>query len=181
MPSRYAAFALSLFAVPLFAQQIPPQPPTLPQSQQVQNPPSTQVPAQPTCGGRSSNPRTACQPDIDKMMAALPDKAPAKPQRPRKVLVLNHAAGFVHSSIPLAGLTVEAMGKKTGAYTATITWDAADINAGNLKQYDLVFLNSTTGCFLDDPKDAAATAARKAALLEFVRGGKGIAGIHAAS
>ena len=188
MRSRFAAFALSLFAAPLFAvpslveaQQIPPQPPTLPPAQRVGAPPSTQVPAQPTCGGRSSNPRTACQPDIDKMMAALPETAPAKPQRPRKVLVLNHAAGFVHASIPLAGLTVEAMGKKTGAYTATISWDAADINAGNLKQYDAVFLNSTTGCFLDDPNDAAATAARKAALLEFVRGGKGIAAVHAAS
>ena len=135
MPSRFV-FVLSLCAAPLFAQQIPPQPPTNPPAQQVPAPP----PAQPTCGGRSSNPRTACQPDIDKMMAALPDQAPAKPARPRKVLVLNHAAGFVHSSIPLAGLTVEAMGKKTGAYTATITWDAADINADNLKQYSAIFL-----------------------------------------
>jgi type 1 glutamine amidotransferase len=180
MRSKLAAFVLTLFAAPLLAQQIPPQPPGVPPQTQVGQPPAP-TPAQPTCGGRSSNPRTACQPDVDKMMAALPDKAPAKPLRPRKVLVLNHAAGFVHSSIPLAGLTMEAMGKKTGAYAATITWDAADINTENLKQYDLVFLNNTTGCFLDDPNDAGATAARKAALLAFIRGGKGIAGIHAAS
>ena len=51
----------------------------------------------------------------------------------------------------------------------------------NLKQYDAIFLASTTGDFLDDPKDAAATAARRKALLAFVRGGKGLAGIHAAS
>jgi type 1 glutamine amidotransferase len=44
-----------------------------------------------------------------------------------------------------------------------------------------VFLDSTTGAFLDDPNDAAATAARRKALLDFVRGGKGLAGIHAAS
>jgi hypothetical protein len=31
------------------------------------------------CGGRSANPRVACPADIDKMMAALPDKAPAAP------------------------------------------------------------------------------------------------------
>src|SRR5262249_35447253 len=43
------------------------------------------------------------------------------------------------------------------------------------------FLASTTGAFLDDPKDEVATAARRRALLDFVRGGKGIAGIHAAS
>ncbi|HEY7057176.1 MAG TPA: ThuA domain-containing protein, partial [Vicinamibacterales bacterium] len=44
-----------------------------------------------------------------------------------------------------------------------------------------IFLASTTGAFLDDPNDAAATAARRKALLEFVRGGKGLAGIHAAT
>src|SRR3954466_1464355 len=142
---------------------------------------AAQTAEQPGCGGRSNNPRTTCQSDVDRMMAALPDKAPAKPQKPRKVLVLARAAGWVHSSIPLAAKTVEALGTKTGAWTATTTYDAADINTDNLKQYDLVFLDNTTGCFLDDPNDAAATAARKAALLAFIRGGKGIAGIHAAS
>jgi type 1 glutamine amidotransferase len=136
---------------------------------------------QDACGGRSTNPRVACQSDVDKMMAALPDKAIAKPLKPRKVLVLGHASGFVHSSIPLAAKMMEEMGKKTGAWTATTTYDPADINADNLKQYDLVFLDSTTGCFLDDPGDKAATDARRAALLDFIRGGKGIAGIHAAS
>jgi len=142
---------------------------------------SAQPPEQPGCGGRSNNPRSACPSDVDRMTAALPDKAPARPQKPRKVLVLGRAAGYVHSSIPLAAKTIEAMGARTGAWTATTTYDAADINTANLAQYDAIFLASTTGCFLDDPKDAAATAARKAALLEFVRGGKGIAGIHAAS
>ena len=118
--------------------------------------------------------------DVAKMMAALPGKAPAKPKRPRKVLVLSKAAGFVHSCIPLAAKTVEALGNKTGAWSTTITYDSADINTANLKQYDLIFLNNTTGAFLDDPNDAAATAARKSALLAFVRSGKGIAGIHAA-
>ena len=46
---------------------------------------------------------------------------------------------------------------------------------------DAIFLDSTTGEFLDDPNDKAATAMRKQALLEFVKGGKGLAGIHAAT
>ena len=133
------------------------------------------------CGGRSANPRVPCQSDVDKMMAALPDKAIAKPAKPRKMLVLASARGFVHSSIPLAAKMLDEMGKKTGAWTATTTYDAADINAANLKQYDVVFLDSTTGCFLDDPADKAATDARRAALLDFIRSGKGIAGIHAAT
>ena len=87
----------------------------------------------------------------------------------------------MHSSIPLAARTIEEIGKKTGAWSTTITYDAADINDANLKQYDAIFLASTTGEFLDDSNDAAATAARRKALLDFVRGGKGLAGIHAAS
>src|SRR5690606_6587944 len=103
------------------------------------------------------------------------------PASPRRVLVLARAAGFVHSSIPLAAATIDALGQKTGAWTTTISYDAADVTAENLRQFDAVFLASTTGAFLDDPADAAATAARRRALLEFVRGGKGLAGIHAAT
>jgi type 1 glutamine amidotransferase len=118
--------------------------------------------------------------DVAAMMAALPGAAPAKPKQPRKVLVIGRASGFVHSSIPLAARTIEEIGKKTGAWATTITYDAADVTEANLKQYDAVFLASTTGQFLDDPADPAATAARRKALLGFVRGGKGLAGIHAA-
>jgi type 1 glutamine amidotransferase len=119
--------------------------------------------------------------DVEKMMAALPAKAPATPKQPRKVLVLAKARGWVHSCIPLAAKTVEAMGAKTGAWTTTISYDSAAISAENLKQYDLLFLDNTTGAFLDDPNDPSVGPARKKALLEFVRSGKGLAGIHAAA
>ncbi len=45
-------------------------------------------PPAPTCGGRSSQPQSVCPEHVEAMMAALPDKPPAKPARPRKVLVL---------------------------------------------------------------------------------------------
>src|SRR4029450_10668439 len=44
-----------------------------------------------------------------------------------------------------------------------------------------ISLASTTGESLADANDATATAARKKAFLDFIRNGKGIAGIHAAS
>jgi type 1 glutamine amidotransferase len=119
--------------------------------------------------------------DVQAMMAALPDKAAVKPKQPRKVLVIARAAGYVHSSIPLAARTIEEMGKKTGAWSTAITYDVSGVTDANLKQYDAIVLTSTTGEFLDDPNDAAATAARRKAVLDFVRGGKGLAGIHAAS
>lgn len=124
--------------------------------------------------------RTPKPEDQQRMEAALPASAPEKPTKPRKVLVLCSAAGFVHSSIPLAAKTVEELGAKTGAWTTNVSYDPAVITAKNLQQYDLVFLDSTTGFFLDDA-DATVTRARKSALLDFVRSGKGLAGIHAAA
>jgi len=132
-------------------------------------------------GGRGAQPQVANVLDVQQMLAALPDTAPAAPKQPRKVLVLAKAAGFVHSSIPLASRMIEALGNKTRAWDTVITFNAADINEENLKQYDAIFLASTTGTFLDDPNDAAVTAARRKALLDFIRGGKGIAGVHAAT
>ncbi len=118
--------------------------------------------------------------DYVAMLDNLPTKAYARPKKTRKVLVLAHAAGYVHSSIPLAAETVKAMGEKTGAWSTTITFDPAQITAENLAGYDAIFLDNTTLAFLDDPKDPVATEAREKALLDFVRGGKGLAGIHAA-
>jgi type 1 glutamine amidotransferase len=119
--------------------------------------------------------------DVSAMMAALPDKPLATPQSLRRVLVLCTATGWVHTSIPLAAKMVEYLGDKTGAWMTTITYDPASITADNLKQYDAIFLDSTTGAFLDDPHDEATTQAHRQALLEFVKSGKGLAGIHAAT
>ena len=133
------------------------------------------------CGGRSQQPTVACPSDVEQMMAILPSAAPAKPLKARKVLIFSRipSAGFQHSSIPLAAKAVEELGKKTGAWTSDTSWDPAVFTTENLKKYDAIFLSSTTGCFLDAPGDKAATDARRAAFVEFVRSGKGVAGIHA--
>ena len=136
------------------------------------------------CGGRSQNPREACPNDVRRMIATLgllPDKPPAAPQKPRKVLIWSRlpSAGFQHSSIPLAAKMIEEMGKKTGAWTSTTSWEVSDITAENLKQYDAVFLSNTTGTFLDDPNDQTVTDARRKAFQDFLMSGKGVAGIHA--
>ncbi len=130
----------------------------------------------------NSTPMTAPQAAVDAMQAALPTTQGVKPLRPRKVLVFAHTGpgGFVHASIPVAAKTVEALGNRDHLWATTVSYNAADINTDNLRQYDAIFLDSTTACFLDD-KDPSVTAARRAAFLEFVRGGKGIVGIHAAT
>jgi hypothetical protein len=166
--------AICFLAIPSLAQETPP----APARQQTAPAPYSGNRAQSILNGVQI--QTAYREDLVSMEDSIPTKASAVPKKPRKVLVLCKAAGFVHSSIPLAAETVKAMGEKTGAYTATITYDPADINAANLAQYDAIFLDSTTLQFLDDPKDEAVTEARKKALLDFVRNGKGLAGIHAA-
>jgi type 1 glutamine amidotransferase len=141
-----------------------------------------QPPAPAGGGGRGAAQNQTPDPaHVQATIAALPEKAPAAPKQARKVLVIGRAAGFVHSSIPIAARTIDELGKKTGAWSTTITYDAGDVNEQNLKQYDAIVLVSTTGHFLDDPDDRATTAARRKAFLDFVRGGKGLVGIHAAT
>ena len=173
------AVALLLSAV-IFAQQAPPA--AAPGGRGGRGASGGRGPAQlDACGGRSGLPQIACASDISAMMAALPDKPYVAPESPRKILVLCKANGFVHSSIPLASKMVEYMGDRTGAWTTTISYDNAVITPENLKQYDALFLDSTTGAFLDDPNDPSGTEIRKKALLDFVKSGKGLAGIHAAT
>lgn len=85
---------------------------------------------------------------LEKVTAAAPEKATVQPAKPRKVLVFTNAPGFYHGSIPLAAKAVEIMGKKTGAYETVITDDPAAFDPANLKQFDAIFLDSTTGDML---------------------------------
>jgi len=90
----------------------------------------------------NSTPITVSQAAVDAMMGALPTTPGAVPMHRRKVLVMAHtgAGGFVHASIPLAAKAVEALGNQGGLWSTTVSYDAADINTDNLKQYDAIFL-----------------------------------------
>ena len=90
-------------------------------------------------------PRLPLDAHMQAMLAALPDRPAAKPTRQHKVLVLNKCAGFIHTPIPLVAKMIESFGNRTKAWSTTITFDPADINEQNLKQYDALVLNSTTG------------------------------------
>jgi len=111
---------------------------------------------------------------MEKVKAALPEKAPAKPQKPRKLLVFTLCTGFPHSSIEIAAESLRLMGEKTGAWTTVISNDPAIFTPEALKEFDAICFDNTTGSlFAED--------AKKAALMDFVKGGKGVIGIHAAT
>ncbi len=112
--------------------------------------------------------------ELKKIEAALPATAPAKPAKPRKILVFDRTEGFHHDSIPVGDKAFELMGEKTGAYTATVAHDMDVFTPENLAQYDAVLFENTTQLKFNDPK-------QRAALLDFIKSGKGFIGIHAAS
>jgi type 1 glutamine amidotransferase len=123
---------------------------------------------------------------IDRITKALPDAAPAKPQAKRKLLVYTRTAGFRHPSIPVGIKAITMMGDKTGAYLAYHTEDESFFEPEKLKTFDAVLMLNTTGdCLRPKGDDKAEVQKRedflKKSLVEFVAGGKGLLGIHAAT
>jgi type 1 glutamine amidotransferase len=112
--------------------------------------------------------------ELEKVKAAAPDKAPVHPAKPRKVLVYTACKGFVHDAIPIGTAALRVLGEKTGAFTIEEAAEPTALQADNLRKFDAVVFNNTTGELFEDE-------ALKAGLLDFVRGGKGIVGIHAAT
>ncbi len=109
---------------------------------------------------------------------AVPKQAPAQPKKARKLLVtsLNIRDGEPrkgHAAIPYGNLALELMGKQTGAFEPVFDNDIDMFLPQNLQQFDAVFFNNTVGVLFED-------AERQQALMDFVTGGKGLVGIHAA-
>jgi len=86
--------------------------------------------------------------EIKKITDAMPDKAPAKPQKKRRILVYSKCGGFYHGSIPYANKAFEIMGAKTGAFEAVVSDDLSNFEADKLKGFDAIILNNTTGDLL---------------------------------
>lgn len=132
--------------------------------------------------------------EVAKIEAALPEKAPAAPARPRKLLVVGSNAW--HDPVPYCSKTMELMGKKSGAFEAVVTEDGAFFEPDKLQAFDAVLVNNWHGFnpFLPVPKkefDAFPAEKRdelrrrearlRKSFLDFVVSGKGVVGIHAAT
>ncbi|MCP4259719.1 MAG: ThuA domain-containing protein [Planctomycetes bacterium] len=114
-----------------------------------------------------------------KIQNAMPEKAPAAARRARKLLVFNKDIwdGVIrkgHASIPYGNLAIEMMGRKTKAYETVVSSDIAMFRPENIRQFDAICFNNTTGVLFEDAR-------LKKSLLDFISGGKGFIGIHAAA
>lgn len=117
-----------------------------------------------------------------------------KPAVPRKLLVFSLTRGFKHASIPTGKVMMQLMGEKTGAFSAVVSDDLSHFEPENIKAYDAIcFLNTTLEVFSPSEqalkkmsaaeiKEAAAReASLKKSLMDYIKGGKGFVGIHAAT
>lgn len=110
--------------------------------------------------------------------AAIPGKSPALARQARRLLVmaLNVRDGQArkgHASIPAGNLALRLMGQKTGAYEVTFSDDINMLRRENLARFDAICFNNTVGVLTDDPE-------LRRSLLDYVAGGKGFIGLHAA-
>jgi type 1 glutamine amidotransferase len=115
--------------------------------------------------------------EVQQITKAVPRKATARPaRRPRrKMLVFSLCKGFGHGSIPYWEKALVIMGQKTRAYEAVLSNDMEMFRPENLEQFDAVCFNNNTKLeFGDRPL-------LKQSLMDFIKGGKGIVGIHAAT
>ncbi len=113
-----------------------------------------------------------------KIAEALPAEAYAKPDKPRRLLVFSKTAGYRHASIATGKVALEKLGEETGAFEAVISDDLANFEPGRIDGFDaILFLSTTQDVFADagDPQRL------RKSLMDFVRGGKGFVGIHAAT
>jgi len=115
--------------------------------------------------------------EVRNIEKAVPKRPTVRPARPRKLLVFWLCEGFFHKSIPVGNKALEILGEKTGAFEAVITNDMSIFEPEKLKQFDAVCFNNTTGLKFNPKR----TGQLCKSLMNFVKGGKGIVGIHAAT
>ncbi len=110
--------------------------------------------------------------DRARIEQALPQKAPAKPAKPRRLLIFTLNVGYGgHPSMAYANEAFTLMGKKTGTFETTVSDDPAVFERESLKHFDAVFFNNTVGNCFTNP-------ALREDLVEFVVGGGGLMGVH---
>ena len=116
------------------------------------------------------------------------------PRQKRKILVFSLTRGFRHKSIAVGNMMMQQMGEKTGAFEAIISNDLENFEPGKIDDFDAIcFLNTTKEVFSPDKKQFKKMNAAekkkalelekrlKKSLMNYIKGGKGFIGIHAAT
>jgi len=128
---------------------------------------------------------------VQLMAEAAPTRSPAEPRAPRKLLVWGHP--YTHEPVPFAGKALEVLGRKSGAFEAVVSDDPTMLLPESLSRFDGLVMNNIheRDPFLpanlqelspEAQAQAQAQAGRiEQSILDFVAGGKGLIGLHAAT
>ncbi|MEC7906609.1 MAG: ThuA domain-containing protein, partial [Verrucomicrobiota bacterium] len=90
------------------------------------------------------------------------------------ILVFFRCEGFIHTSIPHANFALQEMARKSKAFSVDLEDEYEVFNKKNLKQYHAILFNSASELKFTNEN-------QRKAILDFVRGGGGLIGIHGAS
>ncbi|WP_420455983.1 ThuA domain-containing protein [Rubrivirga sp.] len=105
-------------------------------------------------------------------MAVLAGCAGGSPGATPRVLVYTNANGYVHASIPVGAAALGEIGERNG-FAVDVTDDSLAFTPERLATYAAVVFLSTTGDVL--------SSAQEAAFEDYVEGGGGFVGVHAAA
>lgn len=96
-----------------------------------------------------------------------------EPAARRRVLYVTHSAGFKHDVLPLSQKIFKEIGERSGWLDVTATDDCSLLTSEGLKPYDAVAFYTTGELPISDEQ--------KAALIDFIKSGKAVVGIHSAT
>jgi uncharacterized protein len=106
--------------------------------------------------------------------AAVAGPFHARAERPlERILYFTYSAGYRHDVIPLSKAILTQLGRNSGAFEVNATEDVSEFSTENLERYAAV-LFYTTG-------ELPMNGTQKAALLAFVKSGRGFLGVHSAT
>lgn len=119
--------------------------------------------------------QTPAETVAQRIAAALPERAFARPRKPRRLLIFELNVNYGgHGSIPTASAAFTQMGHKLGVFETVISKDPAVFQAESLRQFDAVFFNNNVGNLFTD-------AGLRQNLVDFIYGGGGMMGVHGTS
>jgi type 1 glutamine amidotransferase len=130
--------------------------------------------------------------------SAVPDRPTAEPKQRRRVLIFVTPAHLMDKDphkgycIPYGTQALVMLGEKTGAFEPVVSGDLAMLLPENILQFDAIVLNNTSGAWITPPAEQLGREefrrhthdleelekTLRKSLLEFVRGGRGLAAIH---
>jgi uncharacterized protein len=101
-------------------------------------------------------------------------KRPEATRPPKhRVLYLTHSAGYKHEVLPISAQIFKEMADRSGKFDLTATEDCSLVSRDGLKNYDAIVFYTTGELPMSEEQ--------RAALLDFIRSGKGFVGIHSAT